>query len=145
MDGGRHCINYYSERGKIQNRERARQIIDFSGIRYGNITPTDVDGLIEYHDKGIAFLEYKYGDTELPFGQRLALTRIADNIQKAGENSTVLVCEHYVEDCNQDIQAEKAIVRELYFAGRWYHDGKREVKDVLDGFISFCDEDRKPF
>jgi len=34
-------------RGTIQNRERARQIIDFHGLRIRNITPTDIDGFIK--------------------------------------------------------------------------------------------------
>jgi len=38
-------------RGKIEHRDRARQIRDFSNLRYGNITPTDIDGLIEYQNK----------------------------------------------------------------------------------------------
>ena len=44
-------------RGTIQNRERARQIIDFHGLRLdGKITPTDSDGEIEYHDKAWVFM-----------------------------------------------------------------------------------------
>lgn len=132
-----------SNRGKIQNKDRARQIIDFSGIRYGNITPTDVDGLIEYHDKAVVFLEYKFGDAEMPFGQKLALERVANNNQKAGKHATVMLCEHDVEDCMRDVDASSAIVRDFYYAGVWYHDGKRDVKEVLDSFISFCD--KNPF
>lgn len=49
-------MNYTNEnRGKIQNEEFARRIIDFSGMRYGNITPTDIDGVIEYHDTRVVF------------------------------------------------------------------------------------------
>lgn len=68
----------YNERGKIENRNRARQIIDFSGLQYGKITPTDIDGLIEYHDKAILLLEFKYADAEMPRGQKVALERMCD-------------------------------------------------------------------
>lgn len=32
----------------IYNRDRMRQIIDYEGCKFGNIMPTDIDGLIEY-------------------------------------------------------------------------------------------------
>ena len=41
-----------SLRGATTYKERAKQGRDFTGLRYGNITPTDIDGLIEYHGKG---------------------------------------------------------------------------------------------
>ena len=52
----------------IQNRSRARQIIDFSGIKYGNITPTDIDGGFEKQNEVFVFFEMKYGDAEMPTG-----------------------------------------------------------------------------
>ena len=129
----------YSSRGKIQNRERARQIIDFSGIRYGNITPTDIDGMVEYRDKAFLLFEYKFSDNDLPYGQELAFTRLTDCIQKAGKHATFLVCEHMAEDCSLDVDAANAVVRKIYYAGQWYTDGKRTAKQVTDAFISFVD------
>ena len=81
-----------ANRGVIQNRERARQIIDFSGLRYGNITPTDIDGCIEYQDKGVAFIEIKHRDSPMPKGQELALTRLVDNNSTAGKRAVLYVC-----------------------------------------------------
>lgn len=72
-------------RGKIQYRERRKQLVDFSGIRIGNITPTDCDGLIEYHDKAYIIFEIKYRDAEVPHGQRLALQRSIDDFKRAGK------------------------------------------------------------
>ena len=34
------------DRGKIRNRECAGQLKDFSGLRFGKITPTDIDGFV---------------------------------------------------------------------------------------------------
>lgn len=129
----------YNERGKIENRNIARQIIDFSGIQYGKITPTDIDGLIEYHDKAIVLLEFKYADAELPRGQRVALERMCDCFRRANKEATVLVCEHFVKDCTKDIIARNAIVREVYYKGNWYNDGKSTVKERVDRFIQFVD------
>lgn len=133
-----------NNRGKIQHRERARQIIDFSGLRFGNITPTDIDGLIEYKDTAYIFYEYKLVDIEMPKGQRLALERIADNLQKAGKQATILVCVHNVTNPQNDIQASEAIVREFYYCGRWIRDGRRTSKDITNSFLSMVRR-KKPF
>jgi hypothetical protein len=131
-----HDVN----RGVIQNRERAKQIIDFSGLKFGKITPTDIDGLIEYQDKAIIFMEYKYSNALMPYGQKLALERLADNSQKAGKQSVVLVCEHDVSDCDSDIIEDKAVVREFYYCRHWYHDGSTIVIDKIRSFLNFVNQ-----
>ena len=92
-------------RGIIQNPERARQIIDFSGIRFKNITPTDIDGLIEYKNIAYVLMEFKHREAEMPHGQSLALTRMVDDFDRQGKYATLLVCEHYVDDPKADIIA----------------------------------------
>lgn len=130
-------------RGKIQFRDRARQINDFSGLRYGNITPTDIDGFNEYHGKAMIFYEIKYGDKELPYGQKLALERLADNNQKAGTPSTVLVCRHNISDPEQDVNVAETIVTDFYYAGKWYNHNSRTAKEMTDSFLNFVE--RGPF
>lgn len=66
-----------SERGKIRNREHV-PVKDFSGLRYGKITPTDIDGFVEFKDKIFILLELKFGDSVLKYGQRTALERGCD-------------------------------------------------------------------
>ena len=128
-------------RGIIQNRERARQIIDFSSLRYGNITPTDIDGLIEYHNKAYIFYEYKYQNAELPKGQKIALERIANDLSKTKE-TIILICEHTENNCNNDIIAAKAIIRAIYYKGKW---GKPiesmnvTVDNFTNRFLKFID------
>lgn len=130
-------------RGKIQFRDRARQINDFSGLRYGNITPTDIDGFIEYHNNAMVFYEIKYGNKKVPYGQELSFMRLADNNQKAGTPSTVLVCRHNISDPEQDVNVAETIVSDIYYAGRWYEDGTRTAKQVTDSFLQFAE--KKPF
>jgi hypothetical protein len=127
-----------SNRGTIQNRERARQIIDFHGLKIRNITPTDIDGFIEYQDKAMIFLEFKYLDADLPYGQRLALERLIDNIDKAGKEAVLFVCEHNTTNCDKDVIAENAIVRSFYYKKRWYKPREKStVKQKINSFISF--------
>lgn len=143
---------YYEEwnRGKIQNEERAKQIIDFSGIRFGNITPTDLDGLIEYKNCAYVLMEFKHGNTELPYGQRLALTRMIDDFDKAGKCAALLICEHCVDDPHENIIAADASVRRYYFRGRWYPAVDREftgrnVLQTIKNFLELAERMNKLF
>jgi hypothetical protein len=130
-------------RGKIQLRNRARQIVDFSGLRYDNITPTDIDGHIEYHDEAMIFIELKHRNAIIPYGQKLALERNVNNNRAAGKKAVLFICEHYVDDWKCDIIAANSIVREFYYEGKWYVDGKHTLKQKCDSFIEFVN--RKPF
>lgn len=134
-------MNYQdSNRGKIQNRERARQIVDFSGLRYGNITPTDIDGLIEYHDKAVLFMEFKYKDAQVPHGQLLAIARLVTNCHLAGKGAAAFICQHNVDDCEKDIDAANTTVRTIILP--YYRiktsDG-RTLKKATDAFINWID------
>lgn len=126
----------------VKHRERAKQIIDFTGLQWDTITPTDIDGLIEYKNKAMVFMEFKYNDAQMPKGQELALQRLADDSQKVGKEATVLECIHFVGDCNDDVIAPDAIVRRIYYKGKWYDDGKSTVKDKIDSFISYVSNRR---
>lgn len=125
------------------NYERARQIIDFSGLRYGNITPTDIDGCIEYQDKGVAFIEIKHRDATMSKGQELALTRLVDNNSTAGKRAVLFVCEHDVDNCEMDITASRTIVRDIYCNTKWVDGEGRTLKECMDIFIKWADA--KPF
>jgi len=43
----------------IIHRDRARQLIDFSNLRFGTRMPTDIDGCFEYDDRAMILLEFK--------------------------------------------------------------------------------------
>lgn len=137
-------IDYTENRGKIQFRERARQIVDFSNLRYGNITPTDIDGLIEYKDKAVIFIELKYLDAEMPNGQRIAFERIVDDVDNAGKYCALLLCSHCVQDCTDDIDASAALVKRAYYKGRWIDISEPiTLRKQIDRFITYINT--KPF
>jgi hypothetical protein len=57
------------------NVERARQIYDFHGLEYERkITPTDFDMVIDFGGKEWVVGEFKMEGTNVPYGQKLALT-----------------------------------------------------------------------
>lgn len=117
------------KRGEIYNRQRASQLIDFSGLRFGNITPTNIDGFIDFWNRAFVILEYKRGDNDMPYGQRLALQRMAD---RKDVPTYVLVGRH--ENGTGDIDGGAAILTEVYYAGRWRKVLRRRltIKDCCD-------------
>lgn len=137
-------MNYTNEnRGKIQNEEYARRIIDFSGMRYGNITPTDIDGVIEYHDTHVVFFEFKYDNAPIPDGQRLALERLVNNCTTAGKLAILCVCRHRTPE-GRHIDAAQSLVSDVYIGGDGYVGGKwypethgRNLRQICDAFLDW--------
>jgi hypothetical protein len=59
---------------------RIKQIIDFTGMRYANsIMPTDIDAFLDFGNKLHIYVEAKFEDRELEYGQQLALERACDD------------------------------------------------------------------
>lgn len=122
-------------RGIINHKARARQLRDFSGLRYGNITPTDIDGLIEYHNKAFVIIELKYGDAEIKDGQRIALEVICDDLQSK-KPAIVIIARHYQHDTEKDIDTANAIVEKYRSRRVWYTPQKQmTVKNIIDSFL----------
>lgn len=124
------------ERGKIRNRDAGKQIIDYSGLRFNRITPTDIDGLIEFQGKAFIFYEFKYGDAPMPLGQKIALTRMVDAIQSGGTPAMLILGSHN-NPAHEDIDAANAVVRAIYWNGSWGNGCGRTVRDVTDGFLKY--------
>ena len=122
-------------RGVINNRERAKQIRDFSGLQYANkITPTDIDGMIEFGDKAFVFMELKFGNKDLPYGQRLALERLTDNMENAGKFSIAIIATHNA-DVYFDIDVAECYVTERRINKQWKIAHHETVKEMIDKFL----------
>lgn len=121
-----------TDRGVIRNRQYAAQIRDYSGLRYGNVTPTDIDGFVEFGDRVFVFIELKHKGAPLPHGQRLALARITDAIGETGRKSILLVAEH---NTSGDIETSQCRVVEYRYQKQWLRPYKeitiRECIDVI--------------
>lgn len=126
-------------RGVIENRDRRKQIVDFSGMRYGKITPTDIDGVIEYRNRAFIYIELKHRDAPLPRGQELYIERQVDVCRAGGKQAVAIVAEHGVDDTERDVDAASCKVRKIYYDGEWFDDGlTRSLREVVDSFISFA-------
>ena len=127
-----------TERGVIEHRARAQQIRDFSGLRYGNITPTDVDALIEYKDIAYIIIETKYGDVEIPRGQMLAFERLCDDLQNFKQ--TIFIISRHNYPIGTDIDLAKTVVEKYRLEKRWivmkeHTKETTTVRELIDRFI----------
>lgn len=123
------------QRGVIQNRARAAQIRNFHNLRFGTITPTDIDGLIEYQDRLYILLEAKMKGAEMPYGQMLALTRVVDDLAKT--KKSILILGTHETSTAQDIDMGLLEVEKFYFNGKWRSPRKKiRVLDAVAEFIN---------
>lgn len=131
-----------SQRGKIVNKKRRQQIVDYSGLRYKNITPTDIDGVGEFYDmKGyfeirnqvFIFIELKLAGTELSWGQKTAFERLVDALKYP---AIFIIAEHDIEDTNEEIPAHLCLVREYKSNGKWYKPkSELTLKELVDKYL----------
>lgn len=121
-----------NQRGVIRNRDFACQVKDFSGLRFGNITPTDIDGMIEYHNRAYVYIELKHLHTDLPHRQRLALERQCDDMGKV--KPTLLVIASHVT--GGDIDVANTEVIEYRYCKKWKIPQKTTtVHEIIEYFL----------
>jgi KaiC/GvpD/RAD55 family RecA-like ATPase len=83
-------------RGAIRNPGQAQVLRDFTGLLFERgITPTDVDGYVEFGDKVFIFIESKYKSSNISGGQKLALERLVDAVAET-KAALLIVCSHDV-------------------------------------------------
>lgn len=125
-------------KSRINNPQKMKQLIDFQGLAIDDyIYPTDIDGLIEYKDSEYIIFGVKYGDAEVPFGQKLALQRMVDDFTKSGKQAVVFICEHTVRNPDKAVIAAWCKVREIYYGGekQWRKPNKEiTVREAVDSF-----------
>lgn len=124
-------------RGEIKHIARSQQVNSFKNMKYGKITPTDLDALIEYKDKAYIFIEVKHRNAVLPFGQKLALERLVKDTSPK-KHSIAIVCEHYQDDTDKQVDLASCTVRELYLSSENYWrppSHHMEVKQLTNLFI----------
>lgn len=127
-----------AQRGVVAHRERNLQVRDYSGLLYGKITPTDIDAIIEYNNRGYIIIETKYGDTEMPFGQRLALERLCDDLHC--RKPTILILTSHTFRSEIDIDMAQTIVVEFRFNGKWIKpQSTQTAKQMSDRFVAYLE------
>ena len=126
-------------RGEIRNRDRYRQPVSFGGLVYGKITPTDVDGYIEYRDTVFVFFEVKLRGTSIGYGQLTALTRLVDNLRENGKHAIVIKCEHDEHDTDAEVDAACAEVAGVYWH-TWEEKSGMTAREFIDKYYALLKE-----
>ena len=122
-------------RGATTYKSRATQGRDFTGLRYGNITPTDIDGLIEYQNKCYVFIEAKMQGAEMPSGQRIALERLCDDLQKV--KPTLLILMTHNTPTSTEIDFANSKVEKYRYKGSWLSpQNTPTVRQLIDSFLA---------
>jgi len=103
----------------IKNKDRARQLMLFDGlVRHRGISPTDIDGLIDYKGNAFILLEGKLTGTPILNGQKMAIENLCKAIISGGKECIALVFEHQTKSSN-DIFVKNCLVRKIYISGCW--------------------------
>lgn len=117
-------------RGVIRNREFAQQIRDFSGLRFGSITPTDIDAFLDFGGRRFVLIEAKHGTCEPKYGQRLALERLCDACQASGIETILVFASH---DTDGDIDFGSLSVTRYRYKKEWWI-WNRTLKELIELF-----------
>lgn len=122
------------ERGKIHNPARAGQLRDFSALRYGTITPSDIDAIIDFGNRAFVIIETKVIGTAVPLGQRILLERMANRMTSGGVSAVVLIAEHNTSPA-QVIDVGNCIVVETYIGAWRKASGNNTVRQAIGLFL----------
>lgn len=105
----------------FRDEDRARQLIDFTGLQAGTIRPTDVDFIVEFFDRSLLVGDLKFEGNEnaaLPTGQQLLLERLVRAWR--GPFAVAFVAGHNTPK-SENVLAKDAKVRQIYLKSeqRW--------------------------
>jgi len=120
-----------TERGAVRNRGHYTQLKDYSRLRYGLITPSDIDGVIDFQNKAFVFLELKFSGAKMSFGQRLMYERICDACETGGVPSIVIVADHK-SGRDEMIAVHDLPVIQIRFQRKWF---RPQVSDTVKGVV----------
>jgi len=104
---------------KLEHPERASQLIDLTGINYGNASPTDIDGFLEIKNKLFVFLEFKNENAPpIGYGQRTALERVVDALHQSGKVSLAIIGQHNTAH-TEIVNGSESKALEIRWRGQW--------------------------
>lgn len=131
-----------SQRGVIQHRARKQQIADMSGLRFDKITPTDLDGFLDFGNRLFVFIEGKFVSTPVLYGQQLAIDRLCDATNAPPNRYAFAIIADHFHPCDQDIDFANMTVRTIRQNGKWAPPMQRglTVRSAIDRMISYVEK-----
>ena len=102
----------------FKNRARAAQLIDFQGLQWGKLRPTDIDLSIDWGGKTFVFVEVKGINQGLTVGQRIHLEGLVKAIRAGGKSAYAIVAKHSTR-ATEDIQAADCLSTSVFAGNNW--------------------------
>jgi hypothetical protein len=125
-------------RGIVWAEKRAGQLRDFSGLRWNTITPTDVDGFLDFGNQLFVFIELKLAGKQLPWGQELALTRLCDATHLERVRDSLAIIAEHSTPTSQVIDVAEAMVTRARYRFAWKTPSEpTTVRQAIDKFKSW--------
>ena len=122
-----------SERGAVRDLVAYTQPKNYTKLRYGKISPTDIDLFLDFGNKAFVFLELKHYAVRMPDGQRLGLERLCDGCGR----SAILLLAIHANTSTEMVQVHELNVEKYRYKKAW-HTPKEPitVKEAIDGFAA---------
>ena len=131
-------------RGVIKNRDFKNRVADMSGLRFGNITPTDIDAFLDFGDGVFVFIEGKYAGAGVQFGQGLAIQRLCDATHCPPHRYSFLIIADHDTPPPADIDFAEMTVRTYRLNRRWvYPLAPTTVRAAVDKLLAFAKNNSK--
>ncbi len=102
----------------FKNRARAAQLIDFQGLQWGKMRPTDIDLSVDWGQDTFVFVEVKGINQGLTVGQRIHLEGLVKAIRKGGKTAYAVVAKHSTR-ATEDVQAQNCLVTSIFSGNGW--------------------------
>ena len=102
----------------VKNRETLGQVILFEGLQTKNVSPSDIDAVLEIRGNYLILFEVKKDGFDIPKGQRILLETLVDVWDETGRMGIVVKAAHRVKN-NKDILLKNCEVSEIYYKGSW--------------------------
>lgn len=137
-----HMLNVNGNQpGVIRHRARNLQVNDFRGLRYGKITPTDIDGALDFDGRLFVFVEAKFIGTPIGRGQELFLERVVDALDLRPSRFALGIVADHAHPSDHDIDFSSMVVRKSRYRGRWQFSANRltTVREAIDAMVLFVE------
>jgi hypothetical protein len=130
---------YDENRGKIKYPDRYKQLISYEGLeRHRHITPTDLDGIIDYRGNAFIIIECKLEYKEIDLGQKMAIENLINSLSEAGKMAICYIIRHNLPS-EKIIIAKDCLVSDSYFQGKWrYYTDRKTLLNYIISFEKFC-------
>lgn len=115
-----------------RNKDYGSQLKDFSGLTWGKISPTDIDGFLEFSGKLFIIIETKYDGAPMPYGQKLALERICDGLTHGDSHAILVLTKH---NSSGDIDMASTTVTAYRENANWFTEVPEvTLREMIDIF-----------